>query len=56
MQISIEPNIPVIRGDRLALRLLFDNLVDNALRYSTSERRLALAARTHGGIGVDRRD
>ncbi|MEO8679122.1 MAG: HAMP domain-containing sensor histidine kinase [Vicinamibacterales bacterium] len=50
MQISIEPNTPIIQGDRLALRLLFDNLVDNAMRYSTSERRLALAARTHGGL------
>ena len=48
LQISIEPNSLTVRGDRLALRLLFDNLVDNALRYSTSVRRLALAARADG--------
>jgi signal transduction histidine kinase len=49
MQISIEPDTPAVRGDRLALRLLFDNLIDNALRYSTSDRRLALTARAQGG-------
>ena len=50
MQISIEPGTPCIRGDRLALRLLFDNLIDNAVRYSTTERRLLLAARPQGKV------
>jgi len=48
MQITIEPDTPRVRGDRLALRLLFDNLIDNALRYSTTDRRLALTARSRG--------
>ena len=62
MQLSIEPGTAVIRGDRLALRLLFDNLIDNAMRYSTNDRRIALTARmaagsvsievTDSGIGI----
>lgn len=54
MQISIDADLPRIRGDRLALRLLFDNLIDNALRYSTSDRRLALTARSRGeAVSID---
>lgn len=52
LQISIEPYSLTVRGDRLALMLLFDNLVDNALRYSNSVRRLTLAARAHGASVV----
>jgi signal transduction histidine kinase len=49
MQLIVEPGTAVIRGDRLALRLLFDNLIDNAMRYSANERRIALTARTTPG-------
>jgi len=40
--VMMPPGLPAVRGDRLALRLLFNNLVDNALRYSETERRVEL--------------
>lgn len=44
LDMTIAPGTPRIRGDRLALRLLFDNLVDNAVKYSGSQRSLLLSA------------
>jgi signal transduction histidine kinase len=46
--VEIPPDTPAIRGDRTACLLLFDNLVDNALRYSPSERRIRIRARAAG--------
>jgi signal transduction histidine kinase len=37
--VEIAPNLPPIRGDHAALALVFDNLIDNALRYSRTDRR-----------------
>ena len=48
LQINIAPDVGPVRGDRLALRLLFDNLIDNAIRYSGAERRLHLTAESEG--------
>ena len=31
---EIPHDLPLIRGDRTALRLVLDNLIDNAIRYS----------------------
>ncbi len=45
LEMHIEPGTPCVRGDRLALGLLFNNLVDNAIKYSGSDPRLALTAR-----------
>jgi signal transduction histidine kinase len=42
--VDIPPGTPPIRGDRLALRLLFDNLIDNSIRYSDKARSLRLRA------------
>lgn len=42
--VTIPSGLPSIRGDRLALRLLFNNLVDNALRYSDVERHVEISA------------
>ena len=42
--VAIPPGLPSVRGDRLALRLLFNNLVDNALRYSDVERHVEIIA------------
>jgi signal transduction histidine kinase len=47
--VDIPPGTPPIRGDRLALRLLFDNLIDNSIRYSDQVRSLRLSA-----VGDDR--
>jgi signal transduction histidine kinase len=48
LQINLLPTVGPVRGDRLALRLLFDNLIDNAIRYSRAERRVHLAAESSG--------
>jgi signal transduction histidine kinase len=46
--VMMPPGLPAVRADRLALRLLFNNLVDNALRYSETERRLELSGAVEG--------
>jgi len=48
MHLSVEPPTLVVRGDRLALRLLFDNLVDNAMRYVANRKHVTLTARRQG--------
>ena len=52
LQINIATTVPAIRGDRLALRLLFDNLIDNAVKYSDKERSLRLSAEAAGNGAV----
>ena len=66
--IDVPPGLPAIRGDRTAMRLLFDNLVDNAIRYSgdvrslsidasARDRRVTIAVRDRGtGIPADEID
>jgi signal transduction histidine kinase len=44
VNVAIPPDVPVVRADRLALRLLLDNLIDNAIRYSTTSRRITVSA------------
>jgi len=54
LQINIQPSIPPLRGDRLALRLLFDNLIDNSVKYSERVKELRLsAAFVNGAIEVE---
>jgi len=48
VEVDVPPDTPAIRGDRTACLLLFDNLVDNAIRYSPSEKRLRIQARAAG--------
>jgi len=48
LQINLPSNVGPVRGDRLALRLLFDNLIDNSIRYSKAERRVHLTAESTG--------
>jgi signal transduction histidine kinase len=45
LQLEIPADLPRIRGDRTALGLMLDNVVDNALRYSDAERWLRIRAR-----------
>jgi signal transduction histidine kinase len=55
--IDLPPGLPLIRGDRTALRLLFDNLIDNAVRYSEDARRLTIEASAQGrGVTIAVRD
>jgi signal transduction histidine kinase len=48
VQVDVTPDTRV-RGDSLSLRLLFNNLIDNAIRYSAATRRLTLSAHADGG-------
>ena len=48
LEINLPPDVGPVRGDRLALRLLFDNLIDNAIRYSKVDRRVHLTAESAG--------
>ena len=47
--VDAPPDTPAIRGDRTACLLLFDNLVDNAIRYSRGRRWIRLQARGSSG-------
>jgi two-component system sensor histidine kinase SenX3 len=48
VEVDVPPDTPAIRGDRTACLLLFDNLVDNAIRYSHAERSVSIRARATG--------
>lgn len=41
---EVPSDLPLIRGDRTALRLALDNVIDNAIRYSGEQRWLAIRA------------
>jgi signal transduction histidine kinase len=49
---DIPVDIVEVRGDHTALRLMLDNLVDNAVRYSAKEHWLQVSARSQGGFVV----
>jgi signal transduction histidine kinase len=58
VRVDVAPDAPAIRGDRTALRLALDNVLDNAIRYSDSVRRLdvrVFAARDHR-VAIEVRD
>jgi len=50
LSMAIGDGVPHIRADRSALRLLFGNLVDNAMKYSGEERRVLLNASREGAM------
>lgn len=43
--LDVPADLPDVRGDRTALGLVFDNVVDNAIRYSGASRWLSITAR-----------
>lgn len=45
---EVPHDLPLVRGDRTALRLALDNLIDNAIRYSGDVRWIRVSARRHG--------
>lgn len=47
LQVDIAPDVPRIRGDRTALTLAIDNLLDNAIRYSGTARVIEMRAGRH---------
>jgi len=42
LDVDVPPNLPSVRADRTAMELLLDNVIDNAMRYSTDERHIAI--------------
>ncbi|MGD9903552.1 MAG: sensor histidine kinase [Vicinamibacterales bacterium] len=48
LTIDIPADLLPIAADRTALDLVLDNVIDNALRYSTDDRRIAIRARQAG--------
>jgi signal transduction histidine kinase len=50
--VDIPANIPLVRADRTAMRLMLDNLVDNAIRYSPTSKSVAVTARRENGAVV----
>jgi signal transduction histidine kinase len=48
LELDVPRDTPAIWGDRTACLLLFDTLVDNAIRYSPAEKRLSIRARAAG--------
>jgi two-component system, OmpR family, phosphate regulon sensor histidine kinase PhoR len=46
--VDVPADLPPVCADRVALGLVFDNLVENAIGYSRERRRLRIGARTRG--------
>ena len=45
---DVPHDLPLVRGDRTSLRLALDNLIDNAIRYSSGSRWIRIDARGAG--------
>jgi signal transduction histidine kinase len=66
LELAVEPGLPAIDADRDALTTVLVNLLDNALKYTREDRRIALTAGLSGkevvfavadnGIGIHARD
>jgi signal transduction histidine kinase len=53
VDLDVPADVPPVRADRTAMGLLLDNVIDNAVRYSGSERWLGIrATRTNGVVRV----
>jgi signal transduction histidine kinase len=48
VDVDIPVDLPLIRADRTAMMLAFDNLMDNAIRYSPDEHFIRVTARRNG--------
>jgi two-component system phosphate regulon sensor histidine kinase PhoR len=48
---EVDPHVPLVRGDRVALELALDNLIDNAIRYSGEHRSIRIGA-SHNDAGI----
>jgi signal transduction histidine kinase len=57
VDIDMPVDLPLIRADRTAMMLALDNLVDNAIRYSTERRSIRISARRNGSnVFIDIQD
>lgn len=50
LEVELPADLPPVVADRAALELVFDNLIDNAIRYSTGTKALAITADRQGGM------
>ena len=54
VEVQLPDELPLVRADPNALGLLFNNLIDNAIRYSREVKHLSISARAHAGwVTVD---
>jgi two-component system phosphate regulon sensor histidine kinase PhoR len=54
---DVDPQVPLVRGDKVALELALDNLIDNAIRYSGECRSIRIAAtRIDAGVAFEVQD
>ena len=63
VELDLPPDLPLVLGDEPALRRVFQNLIDNAIKYGASGKWLKIGARPSGpdvivsvadrGIGID---
>ena len=66
VEVDVPPNLPQVCVDRSAMIQALDNIVDNAIKYSTTEKHVAVKARANGktvtltvrdkGAGIARKD
>jgi signal transduction histidine kinase len=54
VEVDLPDELPLVKADPNALGLLFNNLIDNAVRYSREVKSLTIGARAHAGwVTVD---
>ena len=54
VEVQLPDELPFVKADPNALGLLFNNLIDNAIRYSREVKHLSISARAHAGwVTVD---
>ena len=58
VHVNVPDDVPSVRADRVAMGLVLGNLIDNAIRYSPTERVLAISARSvaAGMVAIDVED
>lgn len=52
VRVDVDPSMPPVRADRVALTLTLENIVDNAIRYSADDRVIEIGSRPERGDGV----
>jgi two-component system phosphate regulon sensor histidine kinase PhoR len=50
VHVDMPPDLPPVRADRTAMSLVFDNLIDNVLRYASDERWLGVRVWHSGAL------
>lgn len=52
VELDVPDSLPLVRADRGAMSLVFDNLIDNAIRYSADRRSIRVSGHEQGGTVV----